>query len=188
MAAQLQLCTPKLQHCKALQDSTVGPAPTRQGFSSHCQATQVCQTAGGKANLPKFQHCKRSPLAAKQGCKTIDLARLQNCAQGCNTARLCKTAAPANLKFQNFKSFQDIAQAKLPNYRPGKASLLNCRRCRPWLQNRLGRASAPTLQGFAKLQPLPTCQSTAHAKVPNYRPGKGCRPSSNTARLSKQVC
>ena len=80
------------------------------------------------------------------------VAKLRTC-QGCNTARLCKTAAPGNLKFQNFKTFQDTAQAKLPNYRPGKASLLNCRHCRPWLQNRLGRASAPTLQGFAKLQP-----------------------------------
>ena len=108
------------------------------------------------------------------------VAKLRTC-QGCNTARLCKTAAPGNLKFQNFKSFQDTAQAKLPNYRPGKASLLNCRHCRPWLQNRLGRASAPTLQGFAKLQPLPTCQSTAQAKVPNY----GCKianlQGSNTA-------
>ena len=99
------------------------------------------------------------------------VAKLRTC-QGCNTARLCKTAAPGSLKFQNFKSFQNTAQAKLPNYRPGKASLLSCRHCRPWLQNRLGRASAPTLQGFAKLQPLPTCQSTAQAKVPNYRPGK----------------
>ena len=48
---------------------------------------------------------------------------MQNCApaQGCNTARLCKTAAPGNLKFQNFKSFQDTAQAKLPNYRGPRA-------------------------------------------------------------------
>ena len=120
------------------------------------------------------------------------VAKVRTC-QGCNTARLCKTAAPGSLKFQNFKSFQDTAQAKLPNYRPGKASLLNCRHCRPWLQNR----PAPTLQGFAKLQPLPTCQSTAQAKVPNYRPGmqncqparfQHCRASSNTARRSKQVC
>ena len=72
---------------------------------------------------------------------------------GLQHCKALQTAGPGNLKFQNFKSFQDTAQAKLPNNRPGKASLLNCRHCRPWLQNRLGRASAPTLQGFAKLQP-----------------------------------
>ena len=115
------------------------------------------------------------------------VAKLRTC-QGCNTARLCKTAAPGNLKFQNFKSFQDTAEAKLPNYRPGKASLLNCRHCRPWLQNRLGRASAPTLQGFAKLQPLPTCQSTAQAKVPNYRPGKVAKlPTCKVPTLQGQL-
>ena len=115
------------------------------------------------------------------------VAKLNTC-QGCNAARLCKTAAPGNLKFPNFKSFQDTAQVKLPNYRPGKASLLNCRHCRLWLQNRLGTASAPTLQGFAKLQPLPTCQSTAQAKVPNYRPGKVAKlPTCKVPTLQGQL-
>ena len=104
---------------------------------------------------------KRSVV--EDGCKIAHLPGLQHC-------KALQNCSPWHLKFQNFKSFQDTAQAKLPNYRPGKASLLNCRHCRPWLQNRLGRASAPTLQGFAKLQPLPNLQG------------------SNTARLSKQVC
>ena len=100
------------------------------------------------------------------------VAKLRTC-QGCNTARLCKTAAPGNLKFQNFKSFQDTAQAKLPNYRPGKASLLNCRHCRPWLQNRLQLQHCKALQNCnpyqpAKALPKQRCQTTV-AKLPTCK-------------------
>ena len=118
------------------------------------------------------------------------VAKLRTC-QGCNTARLCKTTAPGNLKFQNFKSFQDTAQAKLPNYRPGKASLLNCRHCRPWLQNRLGQlqhcktfqASLLNCRALARLQncqparapTLQGCKTTALANLANLPKFQHCR-------------
>ena len=117
----------------------------------------------------------------EDGCKIAHLPGLQHC-------KALQNCSPWQPEVSTLHEFPRHCPSKAANYRPGKASLLNCRHCRPRLQNRLARASAPTLQGFAKLQPLPTCQSTAQAKVPNYRPGKVAKlPTCKVPTLQGQL-
>ena len=100
----------------------------------------------------------------EDGCKIARLPGLQHCKALPN----CSPWQPEVSKLQEFPRHCPSKAAELQTWQSKSAKL---QALQALVANRLGGA-APPLQGFAKLQPLPTCQGTAQAKVPNYRPGK----------------